>query len=78
MEEAKKLLEFQRQRNIDRFRLEQDNFNEDMMKANEKHYQEKLKEIEDKQRFNEMMKQNEMKQLLKEQNYKNVIILTGG
>jgi hypothetical protein len=43
-----------------------------MVKAHEKHYYEKLKEIEDKQRFNEMMQQNEMKQLLKEQNYKNV------
>lgn len=72
LEEAKKLLDFQRQRNIERYKLEQEYFTEDMIKAHEKHYHEKLKEIEDKQRFNEMMQQNEMKQLLKEQNYKNV------
>lgn len=76
LEEAKKLLDFQRQRNIERYKLEQEYFTEDMIKAHEKHYHEKLKEIEDKQRFNEMMQQNEMKQLLKEQNYKNFFKIT--
>lgn len=50
----------------------QDNYNEDMAKAQEKAYYTKLRELEEKLAYNEMMRQNEQKQLLKEANYRNV------
>ncbi len=52
------------------------NYNEDMAKAQEKAYLIKLREIEEKLVYNEMMRQNEQKQLMKEANYRNVIIPT--
>jgi hypothetical protein len=52
--------------------MQHNNYSEDMIRAREKAYSEKLREIDEKQYYNELMKQNEFKQLLKEQNYKNV------
>ena len=72
LEEAKRLLELERQKELMKLKQMQDNYNEDMAKAQEKAYYTKLRELEEKLAYNEMMRQNEQKQLLKEANYRNV------
>lgn len=74
LEEARRLLELERQKELMKLKQMHDNYNEDMAKAQEKAYYNKLREIEEKLAYNEMMRNNEQKQLLKEANYRNVTL----
>jgi len=59
--EAKRRLEMERQREIEKLKRIHDNFSEDMAKAQERAFHDKMKEIEDRQAYNKQMRENEMR-----------------
>jgi hypothetical protein len=69
---ARKGLEQQRLIELDKMRMQHENYTEDMIRAKDRNYSEKIREIDERQYYNDLMKQNEFKQLMKEQNYRNV------
>jgi hypothetical protein len=76
LEEVKKLQQLQLYKHMEKLHNLHEDFNEDMSRAQEKSQQKHYVQAHDRELYNELMKQNETKQVLKEQNYKNFFKVT--